>query len=231
MSADSVLNKIYPVGSIYVSTTLKTAAEVKSAIGGTWESYGDGKVLRGTTGTSGETGGNSNVSLTTANLPKHNHSYTPSGTVSRPTFTGSAVTSGSTGSGYSIGYTYATRTTSSAGSHTHVLNATGKDFVVPSGFGSGQTFPNNGSGTTTGGHWFTGSFIAAAAGAHTHTYPDYYANSISGVQAHTHSVTAAGTVSQPTFTGTASSTGSTGSGTAFSVLDPYITVYMYKRTA
>jgi hypothetical protein len=47
---------------------------------------------------------------------------------------------------------------------------------------------------------------------------------------HTHTLTSSGTVTS-TFTGTEASTGNTGSGTSFSNLDPYITVYMYKRTA
>ena len=62
------LDKIYPVGSIYISTTLKTTEEVTAALGGgEWVSYGDGRVLRGTTGEANQTGGNSDISLTTAN--------------------------------------------------------------------------------------------------------------------------------------------------------------------
>ena len=66
-------------------------------------------------------------------------------------------------------------------------------------------------------------------GAHTHTVSDYYASSISGVESHYHSVTAAGKV-ESTFDGKTDNTEVTGSSTPFSVLDPYITVYMYKRT-
>ena len=56
------------------------------------------------------------------------------------------------------------------------------------------------------------------AGNHYHQSQDYYANSISGIANHSHSVTTK-----------ASTTGSTGSGTSFTNLPPYITVYMYKR--
>ncbi len=47
---------------------------------------------------------------------------------------------------------------------------------------------------------------------------------------HTHTVT--GTVTIPELTTKSSSltSGSTGKGTSFSTLDPYITVYMWKRT-
>lgn len=97
------------------------------------------------------------------------------------------------------------------------------------------------------------SGTAASAGAHTHTLTGYHGHdddngynggynivaqsdtyagpcsngycgsftpSTSSNGAHTHSVTT-----------NASTTGATGSGAAFSIMDPYITVYMWKRTA
>lgn len=39
-----VINKIYPVGSIYISTTLDTVAKVQTAFGGTWVAWGSGRV-------------------------------------------------------------------------------------------------------------------------------------------------------------------------------------------
>lgn len=39
-----VINKIYPVGSIYISTTLDTVAKVQAAFGGTWIAWGSGRV-------------------------------------------------------------------------------------------------------------------------------------------------------------------------------------------
>lgn len=38
------LDKIYPVGSIYMSATLDTAAKVQNALGGTWTAWGAGRV-------------------------------------------------------------------------------------------------------------------------------------------------------------------------------------------
>ena len=49
--------------------------------------------------------------------------------------------------------------------------------------------------------------------------------------AHTHSVTAAGTVSTTTTTTTTTTIDNTGSGTAFDVVNPYLTVYFWKKTA
>lgn len=40
----AILNKIYPVGSIYMSASLSTAAQVEEAIGGTWIAWGSGRV-------------------------------------------------------------------------------------------------------------------------------------------------------------------------------------------
>ena len=52
---------------------------------------------------------------------------------------------------------------------------------------------------------------------------------VGNLPSHTHSVTAKGTVSS-TFTGTSVTSSATGSGTAFSVQNPYVVVYMWKRT-
>lgn len=71
----NLLNSIYPVGSIYLSL-------IKSppSLGGTWELLDEGKFLYSTTSTSGETGGSSTHTHTTANhtltideIPSHSH--------------------------------------------------------------------------------------------------------------------------------------------------------------
>ena len=255
----TALNKIYPVGSIYVSTTLKNVEEVEKALGGEWESYGDGRVLKGTTGTSGQTGGLSTVSLTTANLPEHSHSYTPAGTI-KSTFTGSSATTSSTGSGYTLTYNTTGTNNASTGNqsanHTHsipALSGTAASAGAHNHY-AGKTTTSEGSGygltgsvaftdrvivtgsghltTSNGAHTHSVTTTASTTGSnsanHTHKYTNRYVTGVSGVGAHTHTVTAKGSVSSK-FTGTASATEKTGSNTAFSVLDPYITVYMYKR--
>ena len=182
---------MYPVGSIYISTKLSTTTAVAAAIGGTWQAFGDGKVLRSSTGTSEQTGGSSVVTLTTANLPSHTHSYTPSGKVSS-TFTGQSST------------------TSESGSHSHYIDG----WAIKWGNLSNITFMTASmtNGTSTANNPYVSASSTNSAGNHTHT------------------VTAAGTVSSA-FTGTTATTTATGSGTKFSTIDPYITVYMYKRVS
>ncbi len=202
---NSMLDKMYPVGSIYISTDIKSASDVSKKFGGTWEAYGSGRTLVGvdTSNTNfnavSKTGGSSTTTLTTSNLPSHNHSI--------PSLSGTAA---ATGSGYKIGYTSSSRTTSTNGNHTHLTY--GYVYAMTAG---GTTFTGLGASNINNNNSSTSS-----AGNHTHTVSDYYANSISGVANHSHSVTT-----------NSSTTGSTGSGTSFSVQNPYITVYMYKRVS
>lgn len=83
-SSNMELDKIYPVGSIYISTDLSTSEAVSNKIGGTWESYGQGRTLIGVgTGTDensvsqtfavNETRGEYKHTLSIAEMPKHNH--------------------------------------------------------------------------------------------------------------------------------------------------------------
>ena len=70
----TILNIIYPIGSIYMSTT---STNPGTLFGGTWEQI-KGRFLLGTDSTyaNGSTGGAATVSLTTANLPAHSHGAT-----------------------------------------------------------------------------------------------------------------------------------------------------------
>ncbi len=78
---NSMLDKMYPVGSIYISTDIKSASDVATKFGGTWEAYGTGKTLVGVDindtnfNMVSKTGGSSTTTLTTSNLPSHNHTY------------------------------------------------------------------------------------------------------------------------------------------------------------
>ena len=199
----------HPVGSIYMTTSSdeSTVEKMNSKYGGTWEVYGDGRVLQSSTGESGLTGGNNEITLSKANIP----SLSVSGTTD------------STGSGYSIGYGSATRVSTTAGNHMHYIYA-------PEGhtWASGWSSPNypltthsfaatfsiqpNTLNTDT---WYGNALMYASdSGTHSHTVDDYYATSVSGVEAHTHA-----------FTGTYTNN----SQTKINVQNRYITTYMYKR--
>lgn len=173
------LDKMYPIGSIYITNTYSSAAAVSSAIGGTWETYGNGRTLVGVNSgdsnfnTVNKTGGVSSVNLTTANLPSHTHSI--------PVLSGTAA---------------------SAGAHTHNFLYNNKNYTG---------FPYS---KTAGGYINFYGGNAEVSG----TTNDNIRTTIASSGAHTHTVST-----------TASDTDSTGSGMAFTNLQPYITVYMYKR--
>ena len=144
------LDKTYPVGSIYISTN---STNPSSLFGGTWTAYAQGRTIIGTGSngttnyTNGTTGGSENVKLAITNLPSHNHTVTPSGTVSS-TFSGKAGTTSNNGShnhgsifsvlsdsnmGLAQVVSFKDRvivskrsmTTESAGAHTHTYKASG----------------------------------------------------------------------------------------------------------
>ena len=214
---DALTTQIYPVGSIYLSVTDSTAAAVSAKLGGTWEAFGEGRTLVGvksgdaTFGTVNNNGGNSTVTLEEGNLPAHTHSI--------PALSGTAQ---------------------EAGSHSHTgntLNVTGSvnngyimysDYYGTWGHNSVSTsgaFSTYGAGNYNGGWEFvrketaSGSIYHGTTGFQLST-SGKWSGSTSTAPNHTHTVST-----------TESTSGSTGSGTAFSVQNPYVTVYMWKRTA
>ena len=74
-----LIDHIYPVGSIYMSTSLTTAADVAAALGGTWVAWGSGRVPVGVDtsdtdfDTAEETGGEKTHKLVIAEMPSHTH--------------------------------------------------------------------------------------------------------------------------------------------------------------
>ena len=206
---NSMLDKMYPVGSIYMTTTYSTPEEVTNAIGGEWEKYAQGRTIIGE-GTdesgyiyqSGQKGGNKSVTLSSSNIP----SLSVTGTTN------------STGSGYSIQNTCTNRTTSTNGNHNHEFNTGGLAMVInANSWYSGYGDKTHGFAGTQSGWWsYNNRNVSGikAAGNHTHTVADCYANNISGVGAHTH-----------TFTGNYTNNNVS----AISTESPYIVTYMYRR--
>lgn len=84
-----ILNKVYPIGSLYLSANNINPGDL---FGGTWVSYGEGRVLIGAgtgtdangkqmTFTAGATGGEYSHQLTVNEMPSHNHSPSSTGKV------------------------------------------------------------------------------------------------------------------------------------------------------
>lgn len=235
----TLLDTIYPVGSIYISATNTSPA---SFLGGTWSAVATGKTLIGAGNgyEATQTGGAASASftLTTANMPSHTHtlsnhthglnghthSFTPSGTVSSlSASTGStALTTAANTGGL---------TAKSAGTHYHDM----KWDIDGSGTGSRNVIRAEMNETKWG--YMTSEY----AGAHTHSI-DAHTHSISGhthTMDHSHTFTGkqgtTGANSGSTATPSTNTSGSAGQASptavTISTLQPYLVVYMWQRTA
>lgn len=173
----SVLQRAYPVGSVYINAS--NSAKPSTLLGfGTWVSLGAGRCLMGVDtsqtefNTVGKTGGEKTHTLTTDEMPSHTHGVNIS--------------------------------TSSNGTSTGKV----KPLVIDDGGGSDTNYTVSGNCSVPGGR-HNG---ACSTGSNNHwielqiTVPN-----------HTHSVIG--------------NTGSSGGNGAHNNLAPYITVYMWKRTA
>ena len=163
-----LLNRVYPVGSIYMSAVNVSPA---SFLGGTWQAIEQGRMLMaaGSSWQAGTTGGNAYHTLTIAELPAHNHSATETaaGGHTHGASTGSAgshdhASSMGTAGAHDHGGDLRTArdgahshggTTDYAGSHTHTrgsMNITGSQAFhgihtsasVLEGGGSGALYPS-----------------------------------------------------------------------------------------
>ena len=76
---------LFPVGAIFMTTTQTTVADVQAVLAGTWERFGQGKVLVGVDpndtdfNAANKTGGAKTVTLTTEQIPSHRHSASAAG--------------------------------------------------------------------------------------------------------------------------------------------------------
>ncbi len=231
-----LLNRVYPVGSIYMSAVNVSPA---AFLGGTWQAIEQGRMLMaaGSSWQAGTTGGAAYHALTVQEMPAHDHSATE-------TAAGGHTHGASTASAGAHSHS---GSTNNAGDHAHSrgsMNITGSQAFhgintsasVLQGDGNGALYPSaitpgwpkwgtgsgkqgygainfdasrswTGSTSSNGNH--VHSLSISSAGAHTHSV------AIAAAGAHTHAITI----------------GKTGSGAAFSILPPYIAVYMWRRTA
>lgn len=245
--SSALLDLVYPVGSIRMSADNVNPGET---IGGTWVAWGSGRVPVGVDAADSDfnapekTGGASTVALSTANLPAHahglnNHTHSFSGsntTSSNGAHTHSVPISGTTGG--ESAHTHSLSVSgkaASGGEHRHGVQLQYHTDVLASGSSKNQVTPS-----PTGGSYANAEYLTMYGGAHTHTVSatgtsgkgSNHAHSFSATGAaasagaHTHTVSISGTTG-----GNSGNTTSIGSGTAHNNLQPYITCYMWKRTA
>ena len=169
----AMTDKMYPVGSIYMSVN---SANPGTLFGGTWVEI-KGKFLlgRSTDHAAGSTGGDESVTLSTEQLPQHTHSL-PSHTHTVPnhqhtipehTHTASSNRTGnhwhdiqrtrSAASGNTVwalkndGYSsYASQLSGNAGEHEHTITVDAKEAFNTTNSGSCVTGPNSGTSGSAG---------------------------------------------------------------------------------
>ena len=125
------MKKIYPVGSIYMSTVSTNPATLFGF--GTWEAMPEGRVLLaqgksswGTTYNAGSTGGEATHQLTVGELPAHNHTASTNTTGNHTHQFQLYGPNGNTNmnfpSDFDTNYARNKGTTLSAGNHSHTIN-------------------------------------------------------------------------------------------------------------
>jgi hypothetical protein len=181
----TILDTIYPIGSIYSNAAVSTNPATLLGFG-TWTAFAPGKVIIGIDGTDtdfdslSDTGGAKTATLGITNLPAHDHTGSTAANESAHTHTGTTGTESAT--------------------HTHnEIRGIGTDRQSPYYNNPADTDKDATSGPST----------TTESATHTHTI------TTAAGSAHTHALTIA----------------SQGSGTAFSILNPYVTAYCWKRTA
>ena len=198
---DSILEKVYPVGSIYISVNNVNPGTLFGI--GTWVAWGSGKVPVGVDADTSyfnsveKTGGSTTVTLTYDQCGVAPHSHTFTGTAHTHTFTGKSVN------------------TSTNGSHTHTeLKVDGN---VKVGFSRPASFT---SSPDAGFLLLSGLSSTVPCGLVTDAQGSHY-----------HTVTASGTNASVAAGGTISNNTAKNATTSHTNLQPYITCYMWKRTA
>ena len=140
-----ILNKAYPIGSIYITLVNTNPSET---IGGEWRRVAEGRCLVGVSAdrniTLRKTGGSITTTLTESNIPAHDHSINISGTTSGAgdhshsinggvfdDFSRGNYNRGDSGAiltsdgKYNVNKSYTNKNTNSAGGHSHTVSVSG----------------------------------------------------------------------------------------------------------
>lgn len=230
------------VGELYI-TKSQTDPNTRWP-GTTWVYVGAGLTLRTAKADFSDLGttvGSDSVTLSVDNMPGHAHSFNATtGSYSFPsTSTSSQAAQNITSGAYDFAaastssYDYGTKTSNSAGAHIHATSLL-NDGSYALTYGSSSF---SGTGLRPA-NWDTQMKLASntnSAGAHTHTVGIGAHSHTIDLPSHTHSVSVPShshTVSLPSHTHTVSGTsGATGSGSSFSVLQRSVMVAVWERTA
>lgn len=194
------LDKIYPVGSVYISLEERNPS---TFLGGNWSQI-SGRFLLACDSTHkvGTLGGEEFHKLTSAEMPAHNHSATTGAA-------GNHAHVGKTGASGNHTHTRGTMEISGAFEQWKFFGASGAFYGPNGGWGGANT--SDGGGDPT----FRTEFRASRSWTgETSRTPDHtHAVTVNNAGKHQHSVTV----------------GNTGSGQAHNNMPPYIAVYMYRR--
>ena len=179
---NDLLNRVYPVGSIYMSAVNVSPA---SFLGGTWQAIEQGRMLMaaGSSWQAGTTGGNAYHTLTIAELPAHNHSATETaaGGHTHGASTGSAGAHSHSGSALEDGAHAHDASTGTAGAHAHSGSALEAGaHAHNASTGTAGSHDHASSMGTAGVHDHGGNLRTAGDGGHSHGGTTDYAGS------HTH---------------------------------------------
>ena len=211
-----LMELIYPVGSLYWSSKSTNPNEL---FGGSWVQIKDRFVLAcGNTYTAtGQTGGASSVTLNVNNMPAHYHSFTPTGSVSS-SFSGSVSTTNG-------------MNRNSTGAFQNNIRGVNTVATLNSKNISNSVVDNNGA--------FTQGCFSIGSRIDGHSIPLYTPDHVNANNnpgslridiSHEHTFVAKGTVSS-SFSGWTENTSTSGSGTSFSILPPFVVKYCWERTA
>ena len=203
------INNIYPIGSVYISVTSSNPSEL---FGGTWERIKDTFLLAaGDTYTAGTTGGSATVTLTTTEIPSHDHTV-------------GAHAHGLNSHKHSI--PALSGTAAGNGGHSHTPPDSNFHFAAIK-----EISGRSGTNRVTGADGQGGYGFRSSSGWGDVTTPA----STNSVSNHTHSVTTtantSGAASGNTANSTAFNTGAKGGGGAHENMPPYLAVYIWKRVA
>lgn len=214
--ANNLENNIYPVGSIYISVSNTNPSTL---FGGTWVEFGTGRTLVGYKSSDadfdavGETGGDKIRTLAVDNLPSHSHKYDKYNSSSEGhTLTKANLPSHS----HKV---YGISVSSTVGSAEFNTQPDGNAVVYKHDTKTSiwSTHTDDDRTVVTG---YTCIKIGASHTLDNGTTAMEPTTHDGGGGAHSHQIQ-----------GTTTNTGNTGNGTAFDTQDPYVVVYMWRRTA